>query len=498
MAAAGCRVAAGPGPAGLCRWRPARARPLRARPSWLPTLARDQHWPDPSLSDWVHQIDLRVVGTFLARRAGHRGGPSGAGRGGAAPAARTDHLWRRPRGRVPKGATLLDASRIGGVPHASVCGGRGRCSTCRVRVTQVWTLAAAQRRRAPGAPPHRRRRRRAARLPAAATRRRRRHLAAAGRGHARRRASPHDPNSGRREREIAVLFADLRDFTRSPRTRLPYDVVFILNRYFAAMGAVVERRGGHVDKFVGDGIVALFGLDSSPVEGARQALAASAAMAEALATLNDELRQVLREPLRMGIGVHAGPAIVGELGWGRAVSLTAIGDTVNTASRLEALTKELRRRASGVAAGDRARIGRAAGCERHRGGAARPSRGAAGARSRGRQQRLAAGAPRAERHGLELVAACSGRHGRPAWTMSAGEQCQFAHFYKADPRYDQGVASAPGTRMTSRSHRGRTAPPQFGCGLRRPGQPGRRFFLRSCPRRHSAADIGQSAASRFR
>jgi adenylate cyclase len=148
-----------------------------------------------------------------------------------------------------------------------------------------------------------------------------------------------DPSQGS-EREIAVLFADLRDFTRLSETRLPYDVVFLLNRYFTVMGAAIEGEGGHVDKFVGDGIMALFGLDKGPVEGARSALAASAAMSEALVALNAELAHELKLPLRMGIGLHAGPTIVGELGYGRAVSLTAIGDTVNTASRLETLTKE--------------------------------------------------------------------------------------------------------------------------------------------------------------
>jgi adenylate cyclase len=117
--------------------------------------------------------------------------------------------------------------------------------------------------------------------------------------------------------------------------------VFVLNRYFAMMGAAIERAGGRVDKFVGDGIMALFGLDAGPERAARTALAAARRMAEALDQLNRELEAELDKPLRMGIGLHLGHAIVGEMGYGRAVSLTAIGDTVNVASRLEALTKEL-------------------------------------------------------------------------------------------------------------------------------------------------------------
>jgi adenylate cyclase len=87
--------------------------------------------------------------------------------------------------------------------------------------------------------------------------------------------------------------------------------------------------------------MALFGLEAGPDAAARSALRAARAMAHALDALNRDLAAELDEPLRMGIGLHLGPVIVGELGYGRAVSLTAIGDTVNVASRLESLTKEL-------------------------------------------------------------------------------------------------------------------------------------------------------------
>jgi adenylate cyclase len=142
------------------------------------------------------------------------------------------------------------------------------------------------------------------------------------------------------EREIAILFADLRAFTQLAETRLPYDVVFILNRYFAAMGHAVEEAGGHLDKFIGDGVMALFGLESDRRESCRQALAAAALMSERLVELNRALEQDLEAPLRIGIGLHFGPTIVGEIGYGKAVSLTAVGDAVNIASRLETATKE--------------------------------------------------------------------------------------------------------------------------------------------------------------
>jgi adenylate cyclase len=251
---------------------------------------------------------------------------------------------RYPDGRtvaIQPGMTVLEASRSAGIPHASVCGGRGRCSTCRVRVgagaeflppplpeeTKVLERV--------GAPPKVR-------------------LACQIRPTANLEVTPLLPPGATpkealrrpgylagREQEIAILFADLRAFTRLSESRLPFDVVFLLNRYFAEMGHAVERAGGRVDKFIGDGVMALFGVEGSAESGARESLMAARAMAENLKTLNAVLASELSEPLRIGIGIHAGHAIVGEMGYGRATSLTAIGDAVNSASRLESLTKEL-------------------------------------------------------------------------------------------------------------------------------------------------------------
>ena len=142
------------------------------------------------------------------------------------------------------------------------------------------------------------------------------------------------------EREIAIMFADIRGFTALSEGRLPYDVVFVLNRYFAAMGRAVEAAGGRVDKFIGDGVMALFGVDSGAEPGAARRWPRRGRCRSALVELNEALRGELTEPLRIGIGIHAGPAIVGEMGYGSATTITAIGDAVNTASRLEELTKE--------------------------------------------------------------------------------------------------------------------------------------------------------------
>jgi adenylate cyclase len=142
------------------------------------------------------------------------------------------------------------------------------------------------------------------------------------------------------EQEIAILFGDLRAFTRFSENKLPYDVVFVINQYFRRMGDAVEGAGGRIDKFIGDGVMALFGVESGTRRGCREALAAAAGMAEALAELNALLEKDLGETLRMGIGIHAGPSVVGEMGYRNAISVTAMGDAVNIASRLEVATKD--------------------------------------------------------------------------------------------------------------------------------------------------------------
>jgi adenylate cyclase len=145
------------------------------------------------------------------------------------------------------------------------------------------------------------------------------------------------------EREVAIAFADLRDFTRLSENRLPFDVVHLLNDYFRSMGQAVEAAGGRVDKFIGDGVMALFGSGEPAgtlAERCRAGLEAARLMALALRDLNRLVGDEFGAPLRIGIGLHVGPVILGEMGHGRAMGLTAIGDAVNTASRLEAACKE--------------------------------------------------------------------------------------------------------------------------------------------------------------
>jgi adenylate cyclase len=240
---------------------------------------------------------------------------------------------------VPVGFSILEASRWASIPHASVCGGRGRCSTCRVRVErgleQLPAPSEAERRvlaRVGAAPDVRlacqsRPQREVAVTPLLAP-----SVAAAD-------ALDPDVRQGR-ERELAVLFADLRGFTRMAEHKLPYDVVFFLNRYFETVGTAITRAGGITNQFTGDGVMALFGVDDGPAAGCRQALAAARAMVEGMAALNAELAGDLPAPLRIGIGVHVGPAVVGRMGWGESFYLTAVGDTVHVAARLEQATKD--------------------------------------------------------------------------------------------------------------------------------------------------------------
>ncbi len=308
-------------------------------PAFVPRVLAQAHLPSPEqrvvlgrVSRGIFWGHLGMIALVLAVRAGR------------------EHVRRRqgvrvsyPGGRevlVPAGFTILEASRFAGIPHASVCGGRGRCSTCRVRVirgAEHLPAATAEELRVlgrVGAPVH---------VRLACQVRPRRDLtvvplvpASAGPGDA---VGVGDHREGR-EVTIAVLFADLRGFTRLAERKLPYDVVFILNRYFEAVGGAITDVGGIVNQFTGDGVMALFGVDSGPEEGSRQAVRAAAAMVARVHELSRTLADDLETPLRLGIGIHTGATVVGRMGYATTTYLTAVGDTVHVAARLEALTKD--------------------------------------------------------------------------------------------------------------------------------------------------------------
>lgn len=241
---------------------------------------------------------------------------------------------------VAKGFSVLEASRAAGIPHLSICGGRGRCSTCRVRVTEGLERQplASDAERATliriGAPDN---------VRLACQLRPSHNLSISpilGGDNVGLKAQPTEQQAAGRERHIAVLFCDLRDFTLLAQKQLPFDTVFLLNRYFETIGEAVEESGGVIDKFIGDGALALFGLNNSIEEACAQALTATARIAKGIDVLNRNFMSELDKPLRIAMGMHAGPAIIGQIGYGKASALTAVGDTINAASRLEGFAKE--------------------------------------------------------------------------------------------------------------------------------------------------------------
>ncbi|MGX1319768.1 adenylate cyclase [Bradyrhizobium sp. USDA 377] len=274
---------------------------------------------------------------------------------GLALAARGVRAWRERRGgmialsygngktvRVPKGLSVLEASLRHNVPHASVCGGRARCSTCRIRIIgdhgalpqpsqrEAFVLA-----RVGTADPSIRL---ACQLrpdsdlsffqlfmP---------HTHAAD-------GQASTPARIGQERYLVSLFVDMRGSTQLAEKRLPFDTVFIVNRFLGAVSQAVIQNGGQPNQFVGDGMLALFGLSADPQEACRQALKAAASLAANIDELNQLLSHDLRQPIRFGIGIHGGEVIIGDIGYRDHIVFTALGDAVNVAARLQDMTKTL-------------------------------------------------------------------------------------------------------------------------------------------------------------
>ena len=244
--------------------------------------------------------------------------------------------------RVPKGLTVLEASLRHNVPHASMCGGRARCSTCRIRVIgDCSALPRPSQREAfvldrvgatdPSI-------RLACQLrpetdlsffqiftpqaisPSAQT------------------TKPHRIGQ---ERYLVSMFVDMRGSTRLAEKRLPFDTVFVVNRFLGAVSQAVIECGGQPNQFIGDGELALFGLSSGPQAACRQALRAAAMIAANVEELNRYLKHDLREPIGFGIGIHGGEVIIGDIGYRDHMVFTALGDAVNVAARLQDMTKSL-------------------------------------------------------------------------------------------------------------------------------------------------------------
>jgi len=244
-----------------------------------------------------------------------------------------------PRITVPRGFSILEASRWAAIPHVSVCGGRGRCTTCRVR---VWRGLEAL-------PP-----------PAAIE------MAALKRVHAPdgvRLACQVRPISGvsitplipatspRRglrleldeacERTITALHVDLRDSVKLASRRLPFDALFIVDRYIQAASAAIVGHGGHITSIAGDGIMSVFGVHGGAASGAQQALGAAADIWSNIDRISADLGADIETPLRFGIGLHTGSAVLGMLGPPDRTALQFLGEPGNIAARLQGLTKDM-------------------------------------------------------------------------------------------------------------------------------------------------------------
>ncbi|MGC1503175.1 MAG: adenylate/guanylate cyclase domain-containing protein [Sulfitobacter sp.] len=237
---------------------------------------------------------------------------------------------------APRGLTLLEMSRLRGIPHASLCGGRGRCTTCRVVIEEGLDLlhppseAEARSLAAVGAEPNTRL---ACQIKPIEPMTVMRVFQPDGRSKLRGHASQGE------EKELALLFLDMRGFTARTTGQLPYDVVFLLNRFFDAIVPPINAQGGTVDKYLGDGFLAVFET-SDTTSSAHAALCAIEGIAQALASFNETLASEGQSPVAIGIGAHLGDVVLGEIGAAGQAPRTLIGDTVNTASRIEGVTKE--------------------------------------------------------------------------------------------------------------------------------------------------------------
>jgi len=148
-----------------------------------------------------------------------------------------------------------------------------------------------------------------------------------------------DVTLGGEEREVTVLFSDVRSFTTMCEALAPQEVLGILNRYFTRMSAIVEAHGGVVDKYVGDAIMALFGAPLANPDDADRAMKTALEMCEALDELNSQWQVRGRPAINVGIGINTDVVIAGNMGSQARLNYTVIGDGVNLASRLEGLTK---------------------------------------------------------------------------------------------------------------------------------------------------------------
>jgi len=227
--------------------------------------------------------------------------------------------------RVPKGLSVLEASYRHRVPHANVCGGKGRCSTCRIRIMGDRSgLPDPSLREAFVLERIGARADRAVRL--ACQLRPTKDIAiipllppqvGASFVHSKSRTHPGE------ERYVVSMFVDMRGSTQMAADQLPFDTVFIVNRFLEAVSLAVTQAGGKVNQYLGDGLLALFGVETDRRSACRQALRAAAMIAVNIKHLNRGLAEAERSPLQYGIGINGGEVILGDVGSGENTILNA-------------------------------------------------------------------------------------------------------------------------------------------------------------------------------
>jgi adenylate cyclase len=245
--------------------------------------------------------------------------------------------------RVPRGMSVLEASFRHKVPHASVCGGKARCSTCRIRIIgdrsgvprpsarEAFVLERVGATADPGV-----------------------RLACQLRPQSDIALVPMLPPQANlsfsygnsriylgEERYVVCMFIDMRGSVGMAEKRLPFDTVFIINRFLAAVSEAVMQAGGRPHQYLGDGLMALFGLDTDPATACRQAVNAAAMVAGNVDHMNKMLADVEHKRTRFGIGIHGGEVIAGDIGYRDTIVFSVVGDTVNVAARLQETSKEL-------------------------------------------------------------------------------------------------------------------------------------------------------------
>lgn len=239
--------------------------------------------------------------------------------------------------------TILQTSLRTGIPHAHACGGKARCSTCRVVIVEGIEHCAARNEleqmladRLHFTPE--------IRLACQTTisqdvKLRRLVLDEEDLQLTDQRSVGTSPTSAGEEKRLAVLFSDIRGFTPFAEALPPFDVVHVLNRYFHDMGVVITRNSGQIDNYMGDGLMALFGMENES-GAALQAVKAGLEMIAATEHLKPYLEAIYARSFQIGVGVHYGEVVVGAIGAQSLRRVTAIGDAVNLASRIEAANKQ--------------------------------------------------------------------------------------------------------------------------------------------------------------